>query len=117
MTTQYILGNLVCSDGTNIPLKTDGTDGSTSNEVKTDPSFTVTSQSVGDYAPGRTILQGYVSAKTHIAWAYLLRNGVVESIIPVASRTAGGAGTIGDLPLCRPISLRPGDKIMVYTLA
>lgn len=117
MTNQYLLGNLVCTDGSNIPLKTNGTDGSTSNEVKTDPSFTITSSSVGDYAPGKTIVQGYVSSKTHIAWAYLLRNGVVESLIPVASRTAQGSGSVGDLPLCRPTTLRPGDKIMVYTLA
>ena len=117
MTSQYLLGNLVCADGTNIPLKVNGTDASTTNEATTDPSFTVTAQSVGDFAPGRTIVQGVVTAATHGAWAYLLRNGVVECVIPVASRTAGGTGSVGDLPLCNPVTLIPGDKIICYSLA
>ena len=115
MTTQIAIGNLVCSDGTHIPLGPIAvTDSSSSQEVTTDPAFTVTAQSVGDFAPGRTIVQGIVTAKTHAAWCYLLRNGVVETIIPVASRTAGGTGSVGDLPLCNPVTLRPGDKILFY---
>ena len=108
----------MCSDGTHIPLGPIAvTDSSSSQEVTTDPAFTVTAQSVGDFAPGRTIVQGIVTAKTHAAWCYLLRNGVVETIIPVASRTAGGTGSVGDLPLCNPVTLRPGDKILFYTEA
>jgi len=112
---QIAIGNLVCADGTNIPLGPISlTDASTTAEVTTDPAFTVTAQSVGDFAPGRTIVQGIVTAKTFGAWAYLLRNGVVETIIPVASRTAGGTGSVGDLPLCNPVTLIPGDKILFY---
>jgi len=115
MTTQIAIGNLVCGDGTHIPLgPVSLTDANTSQEVTTDPAFTVTAQSVGDFAAGRTIVQGIVTAKTFAGWAYLLRNGVVECIIPVASRTAGGTGSVGDLPLCNPVTLRPGDKILFY---
>lgn len=118
MTTQIAIGNLVCADGTHIPLGPIAvTDSSTSQEVTTDPAFTVTAQSVGDFAAGRTIVQGIVTAKTFGAWAYLLRNGVVECIIPIASRTAGGTGSVGDLPLCNAVTLRPGDKILFYTEA
>jgi len=116
MTSQVAIGNLVCADGTNIPLGpttlTDAT--ATGSEVTTDPAYTVTAQSVGDFAPGRTIVQGVVTSKTFGAWAYLLRNGVVQVIIPVASRTAGGTGSVGDLPLCNPVQLIPGDKIYFY---
>ena len=118
MSTQIAIGNLVCADGTNIPLgPVSVTDSSTSQEVTTDPAFTVPAQSVGDFAPGRTIIQGIVTAKTFSGWCYLLRNGVVECIIPVASRTAGGTGSVGALPLCNPTQLRPGDKILFYTEA
>ena len=98
---QIAIGNLVCGDGTHIPLGPISiTDANTSQEVTTDPAFTVTAQSVGDFAAGRTIVQGIVTAKTFAGWAYLLRNGVVECIIPV--------------PLCNPVTLRPGDKILFY---
>ena len=108
----------MCGDGTHIPLGPIAvTDSSTSQEVTTDPAFTVTAQSVGDFAAGRTIVQGIVTAKTFAGWAYLLRNGVVAGSIPVASRTAGGTGSVGDLPLCNPGTLRPGDKILFYTEA
>ena len=115
---QIAIGNLVCSDGTNIPLgPLSIADASDTAEVTTDATYTVTAQSVGDFAPGRTIVQGILTAKTHAAWAYLLRNGVVMSIIPVASRTAGGPGSVGDLPLCNPVTLIPGDKILFHVEA
>lgn len=118
MTTQIAIGNLVCADGTNIPLgPVSVTDASDTQEVTTDSNFTVTAQSVGDFAAGRTIIQGIVTAKTHAAWCYLLRNGVVQCLIPVASRTAGGTGSVGDLPLCNPVTLIPGDKILIHTEA
>ena len=119
MTTQIAIGNLVCADGTHIPLGplalTDAV--ASGSEITTDPAFTVTAQSVGDFAAGRTIVQGIVTAKTFAGWSYLLRNGVVECIIPIASRTAGGTGSVGDLPLCNPVTLSPGDKILFYTEA
>lgn len=118
MTTQIAIGNLVCSDGSNIPLGPIAvTDAAAAQEVTTDPAFTVVAQTVGDYAQGKTITQGFVSGKTHAGFAYLLRNGVVETLIPICSRTAGGSGSVGDLPLCKPVTLRAGDKVIFYTEA
>ena len=117
MSTQQAVGNLVLSDGSHIPLSTTVTDASTSQEVKTDATFTVTAQSVGDYAQGKTITQGFVSAKTYGGWAYILRNGLVAALIPVCSRTSGGTGSVGDLPLPAPFTLRAGDKLLFYTEA
>ena len=118
MTDQIAIGNLLCSDGSNIPLGPIAvTDSNTAQEVTTDPAFTVTAQTVGDYAQGKTIVQGFVSGKTHVGWAYILRNGVVGALIPVCSRTAGGSGSVGDLPLCNAWTLRAGDKVLLYTEA
>jgi hypothetical protein len=115
---QIAIGNLVCSDGSNIPLGPISiADATTAQEVTTDPAFTIVAQTVGDYAQGKTITQGFVSAKTMACYAYLLRNGVVETLIPVASRTAGGSGSVGDLPLCKPVQLRAGDKVIFFVQA
>ena len=118
MTTQISIGNLLCSDGSNIPLGPIAvTDATVGQEVTTDPAFTVLAQTVGDYAQGKVITQGFVSAKTHAAYAYILRNGLVGTLIPIASRTAGGSGSVGDLPLCKPWKLQPGDKVIFFTQA
>lgn len=116
---QIAIGNLLCSDGSNIPLgPLSIADASGSGvEVTTDPAFTVVAQTVGDYAQGKTITQGFVSAKTMPCYAYILRNGLVGTLIPVASRTAGGSGSVGDLPLCNPWTLRAGDKVMFFVQA
>lgn len=119
MTTQVVIGTLVMTDGTQIPLRNDSlTDSSTSQEVQTDAAFTVVAQSVGDYAPGKTISHALISSKTHISWCYLNRQGLVAALLPIASRTAGGSGDAsGALPLCSGITLQPGDKVLTYTEA
>jgi len=118
MSTQIAIGNLLCSDGSNIPLGPIAvTDSSTTQEVTTDPAFTVVAQTVGDYAQGKTIVQGFVSAKTHAGFCYILRNGLVGTLIPICSRTAGGSGSVGDLPLCTPWKLIAGDKVIFFTEA
>jgi hypothetical protein len=115
---QIAIGNLVLSDGSHIPLgPLSIADASDTAEVTTDSTFTLQAQSIGDYAQGKTILQGFVSAKTHAGWAYILRNGLVAALIPVCSRTAGGSGSIGDLPLCAPFTLRAGDKLIFHVEA
>jgi hypothetical protein len=116
MTTQVVLGSLKMAGGGEIPLRNDSlTDSSTSAEIQTDAAFTVTAQSIGDYAPGSTITSAIVSSKTHIAWAYIVRQGLVATLIPVLSRT--GQSGPGSLPLCIPFTLQPGDKVLVYTEA
>ena len=48
MTTQIALGNLVCSDGSNIPLGPIAvTDAAAAQEVTTEPAITVVAQPVG----------------------------------------------------------------------
>ena len=69
MTTQPVIGTLCMTDNTEIPLILALTDG-TASEVTTDPAFTVSSQSVGDYAPGKTIRGAMITAKTFIGYAY-----------------------------------------------
>ena len=115
MTTQPVIGSLGMSDDTEIPLISTLTDG-TASEVKTDAAFTVSAQSVGDYAPGKVISHAIVTAKTFIGYCYILRNGLVYATIPIGSRTAGGTGG-NPLPLCRAVPLQPGDKVWAYTLA
>ena len=117
MTTQIAMGTLCMADATEIPLGPLAvTDGSDTAELTTDPAFTVIAQSIGDYAPGSTVIGGVISSKTHIAWAYIQRHGLVGVTIPVASRTAGGSG--GE-PQATPTSwtLQPGDKLILHTEA
>jgi hypothetical protein len=117
MSTQVAMGTLCMSDQTEIPLgPTTVTDGSDTQEVLSDPAFTIVAQSIGDYAPGKTITGAIVTSKTHIGFAYIQRQGLVGVTIPVASRTAGGSGG-NPLPICKPWVLQPGDKILIHTEA
>jgi hypothetical protein len=117
MTTQISMGTLCMSDGTEIPLgPTTVTDGSDTQELTTDPAFTIVAQSIGDYKPGGTITGAVVSAKTHIGFAYIQRQGLVGVTIPVASRTAGGSGG-NPLPICKAWTLQPGDKLLLHVEA
>lgn len=104
------------SDGSEVPLgPTSLTDAAAAAEVTTDSAFTVTSQSVGDYAQQKTIVAANISAKTFIGFAYILRQGLVAALLPISSRTAGGNGApSGALPLCAPFTLQPGDKVLAY---
>jgi hypothetical protein len=115
MTTQAVIGTLCMNDQTEIPLISTLTDG-TASEVSTDAAFTVSAQSVGDYAPGKTIIGAMITSKTFIGYAYILRQGLVAAALPIGSRTSGGSGQ-NPLPLCKPFQLQPGDKVWAYTLA
>ena len=115
MTSQYVYGTLVCTDNTEIPLSASLTDAAAAAAVGTDSAFTVVSQNVGDYAPGKTVKAAIVTAKTFIGFAYIIRQGLVAAVLPIASRTAGGSGDgCGSLPLPTPIQLAPGDKVLCY---
>ena len=115
MTTQNVYGTLVCTDNTEIPLSASLTDAAAAAAVGTDSAFTVVSQNIGDYAPGKTVKAAIVTAKTFIGYAYIIRQGLVAAVLPIASRTAGGSGDgCGSLPLPTPIQLVPGDKVLCY---
>lgn len=118
MTTQVATGKL-CTMGPKgymeVPLSTTITDG-TQTEVKTNSSYTVTSQSVGIYAERQQLVGGFVSAKTGIIYAAIINNGIVRAVIPITSRTSGASGC-GDMAVMNQIILNPGDQLLVETYA
>lgn len=108
MATNTVTGVLVCNDGTNIPLKAELAEG-TESDLTTDTTYTVSAQNVGDYAQGKTVTSGLVTADNGIAYAYILRQGLVAAIIPV-----GIKGVTAFTPaLCAPFRLQAGDKVRV----
>ena len=110
MATNTVVGNLVCSDGTNIPLKAEIAEG-TESDLTTDTVYTVSAQNVGDYAPNKRIVSGIVEADNHISYAYILSQGLVAAIIPIGAK---GQAQFQD-QLCAPYTLRAGDKVRVMT--
>lgn len=110
MATNTVNGVLVCSDGTNIPLKAEIAEG-TESDLTTDTAYTVSAQQIGDYAPGKTVVSGIVLADNICSYAYVLRQGLVAAIIPIAKK---GFSNFQDA-LCAPIRLQAGDKVRVMT--
>ena len=115
MATNTVTGNLVCSDGTNIPLKAELAEGTESN-LTTDTVYTVSAQNVGDYAPGKTVTSALVSCDNGVGYCYILSQGLVAAIIPTSVK---GAVTDGSPALCQPYTLKAGDivKCMSQTAA
>ena len=107
MATNTVTGNLVCSDGTNIPLKAELAEGTESN-LTTDTAYTVTAANVGDFAPGKTVVGGLVSATNGLGYCYILSQGLVAAIIPWS---VAGAVTDGQPALCQTYTLRAGDIV------
>tara|TARA_B100000131_G_scaffold141036_1_gene137224 strand:+ start:790 stop:1464 length:675 start_codon:yes stop_codon:yes gene_type:complete len=108
MATNTVTGVLVCSDGTNIPLKAELAEG-TESDLTTDITYTVSAQNIGDYAQNKTVVSGLVTCDNGVAYAYILRQGLVASIIPV-----GVKGVTAYTPaLCAPFRLQAGDKLRV----
>jgi len=107
MATNTVTGNLVCSDGTNIPLKLDLAEGTESN-LTTDTAYTVTAANVGDFAPGKTVVGGLVSSENGIGYSYILSQGLVAAIIPWSVKSAVSDGQPA---LCQPYTLKAGDIV------
>jgi len=107
MATNTVTGNLVCSDGTNIPLKAELAEGTESN-LTTDIAYTVTAANVGDFAPGKTVIGGLVSTENGIGYSYILSQGLVAAIIPWSVKSAV---TDGQPALCQPYTLKAGDIV------
>ena len=111
MATNTVVGNLVCSDGTNIPLKAEIAE-DTESDLTTDTVYTVAAQNIGDYAPGKVLVGGSVQADNGISYAYVLSQGLIAAIIPVSVK-----GVSQEMPmLCAPYQLKAGDKVRVLTL-
>jgi hypothetical protein len=115
MATNTVTGNLVCSDGTNIPLKLDTAEG-TETSLTTDTAYTVAAQNVGDFAPGKTVVSGLVSCDNGVGYCYILSQGLVAAIVPWSVK---GAVSDGSPALCQPYTLKAGDivKVMNNTAA
>jgi len=109
MATNTVTGNLVCSDGTNIPLKLDTAEGTETN-LTTDTAYTVSAQNVGDFAPGKTVVSALVSCDNGVGYCYILSQGLVAAIIPWSVK---GAVSDGSPALCQPYTLRAGDIVRV----
>jgi len=107
MATNTVTGNLVCSDGTNIPLKKELAEGTQTN-LTTDTAYTVTAAEVGDFAPGKTVVGGLVSCDNGVGFAYILSQGLVAAIIPWSVK---GAVSDGQPALCQPYTLKAGDIV------
>ena len=107
MATNTVNGNLVCSDGTNIPLKLDIAEG-TETSLTTDTAYTVAAQNVGDFAPGKTVVSGRVSCDNGVGYCYILSQGLVAAIVPWSVK---GAVTDGSPAFCQPYTLKAGDIV------
>jgi len=107
MATNTVVGNLICSDGTNIPLKLDLVEGTETN-LTTDTAYTVTAANVGDFAPGKTVVGGLVSCDTGVGYSFILSQGLVAAIIPWSIK---GAVSDGQPALCQPYTLKAGDIV------
>jgi hypothetical protein len=114
MTTQPVYAALKFSDGTTGLFEQTVTDDVAASEVKSDATFYVVASSAGDQFPQRTIVKAVCTAKTFLAYAYILsRNGTVACIIPPQSRTSMQDTPM--LPVCKPYTLQAGDTLIVRT--
>ena len=108
MATNTVTAILVASDGTNIPFKAEIAEG-TEATLATDVIYTSTAQNVGDYGQGKTITHGLVQFTNGFQYAYILRQGIVASVIPCC---VNGASTATPR-LWAPITLMAGDLLRV----
>jgi len=107
MANVSICGYLRTSGGDQIPLRTDSVPEGTETTITTDANLTVTAQDVGTYKPGTTVMSGEIIAPNGVAYCYILRQGLVLSVmIP----NVGGVSN-QEAMLSTPVVLRPGDQI------
>jgi len=109
MANVSIVGYLRTNTGDQIPLRTDSVAEGTETTITTDANLTVVAQSVGNYKPGSTIMSGEITAPNGVAYAYILRQGVVLSVM--IPNVAGVSNA--EAMLSTPVVLRPGDEVRV----
>jgi hypothetical protein len=112
MANVQVTGSIRFSDGSTAPLLNASMAEGTLSELQTDSGFTTVAQTLGSYAPGKTVVAGLVSADNNASYAYILRQGVILATIPVA---ATGSVSKGELPMKR-VTLMPGDSIQVMAV-
>lgn len=112
MSTQTVVGYAQTSTG-GVPLEASLTDGSDSQELTTDTTYTVTAQSLGTFAEGAVLSHLKISATTGICYAGVLRNGQFIAVVQSLGSNALG-GQTGLLPIMpAPVKLVAGDQIIV----
>jgi hypothetical protein len=116
MSTQTAVGFAATSKG-GVPLEATITDGSDSQELTTDVTYTVTAQSLGTFVEGATLTHLKVSAASGIAYCGVLRNGQYIGVCQsLGSNSLGGQTNL--LPILPgPIALVAGDQIIIRTEA
>jgi len=111
MASVTVSGNLYCSDGTIIPLEATLTEGTEGN-LTTNTTRTISAQNIGDYAPGKQVVGGYVLGHNMMTYCYILRQGSIVGLIPVGMK---GVMNKSPLPLPVPCVLQPGDICRAMT--
>jgi len=109
MASVTVVGYLRTNAGDQIPLRTDSVAEGTETTITTDSNLTVTAQDVGTYKPGTTVMSGEITAPNGVAYAYVLRQGIVLSVI--IPNVAGVSNR--EAMFSSPVVLRPGDQIRV----
>ena len=109
MANVSIVGFLRTNTGDQIPLRTDSVAEGTETTITTDANLTVVAQSVGNYKPGATVMSGEITAPNGVAYAYILRQGVVLAVI--VPNVAGVSNK--EAMLSVPVVLRPGDEVRI----
>lgn len=113
MANVNLYGFLRTDTGDQIPLRVDTVAEGTEVTVGTDAALTTTSQDVGTYKPGATITSGeIVTSGAGIGYAYILRQGVVLSVMIPNSPGVSNR----EAKLSVPVVLRPGDQVRVLPL-
>lgn len=116
MSTQTVVGFAQTSKG-GVPLEATLTDGSDSQELTTDTTYTITAQSLGTFSEGATLTHLKVNAASGICYAGVLRNGQYIAICQsMGSNALGGQPELAPV-LPSPVSLVAGDQIIVRTEA
>ena len=98
MANVNVSGILQCSDGTIIPLDATLAEGTESN-LTTNTDYTVSASNVGDYAPGKVITHGFIQADHDISYAFILRQGLIATILPVGVKGLAGSAPSPCVPL------------------
>ncbi len=109
MANVSVVGYLRTNTGDQIPLRTDSVPEGTETTITTDSNLTVVAQSVGNYKPGAMVMSGEITAPNGVAYAYILRQGVVLSVM--IPNVAGVSNK--EAMLSSPVNLRPGDEVRV----
>lgn len=112
MADNTVEGLLQCSDGFQIPLEADLTEG-TEGSLTTNTTYSIVATDAGTFATGKTITHGLIQSDNNISYAYILSEGLIAVTIPVSVKGV----TSGSLPkLAKPYTLKAGDTVRVLTL-